>query len=355
MGRKKRTKSQASPDSVSTSQEKRQAILYLPTKMSLDTQHQTFVSPQSQPQSPLSQYPTVPPNPGHHEQLYTPPNNQYMVQSNQISMSPKPATDNFQQFIIDKLEAMDTRLNKLDSIDSQLSNLTKRLSIMDTRVSSVETSITDTNKRLIELEVSRSVDSQSCDEIRSKQKQIDTDIKQERIRSTNMKKEFDQLKLTNKKLTDDIVDLQSRSMRDNLLFFNFDELPTPSARSEENCVAKILDFCINHLNIPDARESIKIDRANRIGIYDNTKKRPILVKFNCFQDKTSIKQCAYTSLKNSHYRVSDQYPKAIQNRRRALIPHLINARDSNKRAVLSYDKLYIDGDLFTGEATPVDK
>ena len=145
---------------------------------------------------------------------------------------------------------------------------------MDRRVSSVETNLTDNNKRLIELEVSRSVDSQTCDEIRSKQKQADTDMKQERTRSTNMNKELDKLKSANKKLTDDIVDLQSRSMRDNLLFFNFDELPTPSARSEENCVAKILDFCTSHLNMPDARESIKIDRAHRIGVYDNAKKTP---------------------------------------------------------------------------------
>ena len=85
------------------------------------------------------------------------------------------------------------------------------------------------------------------------------------------------------------------------------------------------------------------------------KKRPIVAKFNFFQDKTSIKQCAYTELKNSPYRVSDQYPKAIQDRRRALIPHLIKAKENNKKAVLSYDKLYIDGHLFRGETTPVDK
>ena len=106
--------------------------------------------------------------------------------------------------------------------------------------------------------------------------------------------------------------------------------------------------------MPDARETIKIDRAHRIGIYDNTKKRPIVAKFNFFQDKATIKQSAYTALKNSPYRVSDQFPKAIQDRRRALIPHLIKARESNKKAVLSYDKLYIDGRLFRGESSPVD-
>ena len=103
------------------------------------------------------------------------------------------------------------------------------------------------------------------------------------------------------------------------------------------------------LNIPDARHNIKIDRAHRIGLFDITKKRPIVVKFSFSQDKTLIKKCAYSELKDTKYRVSDQYPKAIQDRRKILIPHLIKAREDNKRAVLSYDKLYIDGCLFLGE------
>ena len=351
MGRKKRTKSEASPDSVSATQDKRQALHSLSSKMSEHSQ--SMSSPQSQ--SILPQYPRVPPYPGPslHGQYYTPPHNPYMPHFTQMPASPKPVTssDNFQQFVIDKLEAMDSRLKKLDSIDNQLSSLTQKLTAMDNRVSSVECNITDNNRRLIDREVSRAHDSQTCDEVRAKQTKIDKSIKEEQTRSTQINLEINSLKSVNKKLSDDIIDLQSRSMRDNLLFFNFDECHSPTDRYDEDCASKILDFSESNLNIPDARQSIKIDRAHRIGPYDNSKKRPIVVKFNYFQDKAMVKKCAFSVLKDSQFRVSDQFPKAIQDRRKALIPHLIKAKENNKKAVLSYDKLYIDGRLFRGEAT----
>ena len=193
------------------------------------------------------------------------------------------------------------------------------------------------------------MDSQMCDEIRAKQSKIDSVIKENHTRSTQINHELNTLKEVNSKLAIDVIELQSRSMQDNLLFFNFEECPTASARTEEDCTNNILSFCESTLNIPDARHNIKIDRAHRIGLFDITKKRPILVKFNFSQDKTLIKKCAYSELKDTQYRVSDQYPNAIQDRRKALIPHLIKARGDNKKAVLSYDKLYIDGILFTGE------
>ena len=128
-------------------------------------------------------------------------------------------------------------------------------------------------------------------------------------------------------------------MRDNLLFFNFIEVDTADGRSNEDCTTKILDFCETILQMNDATENIKIDRANRIGRYNSDKKRPIVVKFNYHQDKLSVKRKAYELLKNSTYGVADQFSKVIQDRRRKLVPLMIKVKNEGKRAVLSYDKL----------------
>ena len=180
-------------------------------------------------------------------------------------------------------------------------------------------------------------------------------MREESERLSKMAREHESLKRENASLTSEITDLQARSMRDNLLFFGLDEAGTPDERRAENCAEKILSFCSDMLNIPDAQSTIKVERAHRIGTYQNGKRRPIVVKFNHYPDKLTVKQRAREVFPNpgpnnpteSRYRVGDQFPKAIQERRKQLIPILVKAKNDKKRAFLSYDKLCIEGTMYT--------
>lgn len=125
-------------------------------------------------------------------------------------------------------------------------------------------------------------------------------------------------------------------MRDNLLFFNISEGQTREERTDEDCIANIHQFCESKLGMENSHR-IRIDRAHRLGGYRSDKTRPIVVKFNFFQDKMSVKKQAFEKLKNTNYRVSDQCPKEIQDRRRMLYPAFAQAKGQGKRAVLSYD------------------
>ena len=174
----------------------------------------------------------------------------------------------------------------------------------------------------------------------------------ERVRREGEKKiskvsdNIESLKRRNEELAEEIIDLQGRSMRDNLIFFGFEECRTFDERMNENCIDKILSFCEKELNLENVRNSVKLERAHRIGKFTTAKNRPFVVKFNSYQDKLSVKKRAFDQLKDSQFRVSEQFPKVIQERRKTLIPHLIKAKQEGKKAVLSYDKLYIDNQLF---------
>lgn len=48
-------------------------------------------------------------------------------------------------------------------------------------------------------------------------------------------------------------------------------------------------------------------------------------------------------------RVSEQFPKIIQERRRVLIPAMIKAKNDGKPAYISYDKLFINNKMYTVE------
>ncbi|XP_045198378.2 uncharacterized protein LOC123552704 [Mercenaria mercenaria] len=272
-----------------------------------------------------------------HTQFMTPP--QYQQQLTQSSIP-------VNQAIMEKLEAMDKRLNKLDLIESQISNLTQKMTVMDQRVSSLEGKIYEQNSKLTEIEASRNYDSQLSDEIRKKQYDIDKQLKSGIEANKKVMSEYQTLKKENHRLTEEVIDLQSRSMRDNLLFFNIEEEKTDEARKTENCSNKIYTFCKNDLGMADVQTSVQIDRAHRIGQFTTGKKRPIVVKFNHTPDKIEIKKKVFEKQDSISVKCSDQYPKVIQDRRKRLIPEMIKAREENKTAVLRYDKLYINGSLF---------
>ena len=54
--------------------------------------------------------------------------------------------------------------------------------------------------------------------------------------------ELNQMKLENKNVAEELVDIKTKSMRDNLIFFDFDEESTFDSRKSEDCCAKIKCF-----------------------------------------------------------------------------------------------------------------
>jgi hypothetical protein len=65
-----------------------------------------------------------------------------------------------------------------------------------------------------------------------------------------------ELEESNRRLQETVVDLKARSMRDNLLFFNVNE------DERESTTEKIYEILERNLEIPNARDTIKVDRSH---------------------------------------------------------------------------------------------
>ncbi|MEW8546881.1 MAG: hypothetical protein AB2693_25480, partial [Candidatus Thiodiazotropha sp.] len=203
----------------------------------------------------------------------------------------------------------------------------------------------------------------------------------------------------NQKMKDDVIDLKCRSMRDNLLFFGIPEsasmafdpnlLSTTEAacgvgtqrgatameqsgitvepdnveksadnppainsfakvvQMGENCADKVYEFCEKVLNIPNSKSKIQIDRAHRIGARSPGKIRPIVAKFVLSEHKALVKSAlSKVNLKdppyNGQFKVNDQFPPEVIERRRELIPKLLSERRKGNKATLVRDKLYVN-------------
>ena len=205
-------------------------------------------------------------------------------------------------------------------------------------------------------------------------------------------KENKDLKKKNESLVDDITDLKCRSMRDNLVFIGIPETVTsqptmglmeaaggvgsfdsgtamdssqsqdgqgksqsdpwhPKSYSQvaagEDCNEKVWEFCRSVLNIHNASNRVFIDRAHRLGPFRSDKPRAMIVKFKDTDSKMLVKNAAKElDLKNTPFGVFDQYPPEVQEKRRSLIPKMLEAKAQHKKAVLVRDKLYINNKLY---------
>ena len=189
----------------------------------------------------------------------------------------------------------------------------------------------------------------------------------------NLRQELSAMATSNTKLhaesvvlQENIIDLKCRSMRDNLVFLGISETSRQrhpmnqstdameastssgtgsyaQAAAPEDCVAKIYDFCESVLKIEDAKSKIQIDRAHRMGSSYSGKTRAIVAKFKDTDSKMCIKAALRdVNLRSSGFGVHDQLPQEVQERRKALIPIMVKAREEGKRAFLVRDKLFIN-------------
>jgi len=77
------------------------------------------------------------------------------VQQTQSQLS----TDNFQVYVVEKLNAMDSRLSKLDSIETKISEVSRQIGKIDTRLTPLESVSREISNRLTEVETSRATES----------------------------------------------------------------------------------------------------------------------------------------------------------------------------------------------------
>ena len=274
---------------------------------------QSFASPQlptaqaSQPNNQGSQYCTPAYN--------TPPTYLNLTGNDQFST------------LLSRLDVIDSKLSQLDGIQKSVKSINSRLDKIDTKVTSLES-------KIIDVEKSREFDSSSIDEINHKQKEIETLL--EKVNSLEQ-----QQRNHNEKLEKDVIDLKSRSMRDNLLFFG---IPEVKNETDSDCVQKVLTLIEAKCNIENATTDIKLHRAHRIGGFNMDKMRPIVAKFVYFPDRERVRRSADTLIYPQG--ISQQFPQEVVKTRKRLYPIMKAAREKNQEAHFVLDRLYIDRKLY---------
>lgn len=147
-------------------------------------------------------------------------------------------------------------------------------------------------------------------------KEENASLRAEVNRLNNISTELKQNSLTN---ANNILDLQCRSMRDNIIIHGLAEDQIETYNSTEQ---KVKTFLKTHLKMQD-RDMVNIhfDRVHRIGQKraGSLKHRPIVAKVTNFKSKIAIMERS-RELKGTNLSVTDQFPPEILRRRRILQP-----------------------------------
>ncbi|XP_077411418.1 adenylate kinase 7 isoform X9 [Vanacampus margaritifer] len=120
--------------------------------------------------------------------------------------------------------------------------------------------------------------------------------------------ELETVKKENKMLKETILDVQSRSMQDNLIFLGISE------NTSDNPEVEIKKIMTTSLKIPqETVNNISFHRVHRLGARRGNRPRPIITKFEHFKQKIFVKSKG-RELKGTSFGMNDQFPREINER-----------------------------------------
>ena len=213
-------------------------------------------------------------------------------------------------------------------------------------VNLINTKVTDLETKMASLETRLTANEQSCQFISDANEQNKNELKQAKENILNLQTKCTGLQDTktlqqeHENFDSKLVDLEARSMRDNLMFYGI-----PEGGEHEDCEKLVKGLCEKTLGMLRAHE-LKFDRAHRVGSKSGAKVRPIVAKFHYYEEREYVRKIAFDcseALKVANQGVGAQLPKSIRDAIKPLYPAMKKAKDDGKNVKFVGKKLYIDG------------
>ena len=264
-----------------------------------------------------------------------PPPSQSPTQMTPFNMPPAQASapPSWATELMNDVKQMRISLTKLDQIEKTVNLIHTKVADLETKVKSVETRVdtVETSCKFMEHE----------NEDRKKDiKQAKTDITNLKGQCANLEKNTKSCMEKGAQLQSKVADLESRSMRDNLLFYG-----VPEGGEHENCETLVKNICSDQLQIQESY-GLEFDRVHRIGSPSHNKVRPIVAKFHYFKQRETVRQKSYDRaevLKEANLGVGIQWPQHVRDARKLLYPIMQQEKNKGNTVKMVKDKLYVNG------------
>ena len=211
------------------------------------------------------------------------------------------------------------------SIDITLNEILEKLASMDSKFES-------------KLDALREEMTTAYNKVGAEVQGLREEVEELRSENTSLRAENHDLRQRMDNVDAKLDDLECRSRRNNLLFHG---LPRPPNESPEECEQTVREFLTDSLEMAG---DMQFDRVHRTSDKANA---PVIARCTVYKDKTAIMK-AKSKLrgKDSRVFIGEDFSARVRQIRKQLTPHLKDARNAGKRAVMVFDHLLIDGKRF---------
>ncbi|CAG2186310.1 unnamed protein product [Mytilus edulis] len=307
--------------------------------------YQQYVQPM-QPMQPIPSpgFNQMSPMHGYYNMASQSPGNNMIPQGLPLSQS----TMNIGQDTNDKIDSLAQKVDQMFQKLSTLDKIDEKLKKFESSINNLAKNVGTVNKRIDEIEKGMEFVNTSFEVSKTERENLKSTVDEIQINNGEIVTHLDDIRRNLNHLTERHLDLQTRSMRENLVFSGIPHKDEETIEETENIIK---NFMYTELKM---ETTVDFHRAHRFGKETEfrdkkdgrlIKTRPIVCRFKNFKDREIVRSSA-KELKGTHYGIQEQFPKEINDKRKMLWPYFKQAREDKKKAYLKRDKLFIDGNEF---------
>ena len=246
------------------------------------------------------------------------------------------------EHVQNQMEHQNKRMGNIEEQLTQIHEIKQTLSTTQAHVHKLDQTVSKISSKIEQYDTSILHYSDICDSIVRSSAESNSRLDDVVKRLTHIEFKQSQIHSNQTKNDERLIDLQCRSMRQNLIFTGICE-PELTRGQYENVENTLKRFLITEMQIDI---DIKFDRVHRLGrsSYHQPYPRPIIARFESFKDREYVRAAAPKSLVGKRYGVREQFPPEIEQKRKLLYPIAKRARQNRMNTVrLVRDKLYVNG------------
>ena len=239
------------------------------------------------------------------------------------------------------LRNQNMRITNIEGHINDLTNVKRDMVRVENRVELMNNGMKKTDERMRDYEQSLQVFNDKCEDVMSDSRTTDAAVNSLYDKVEQLEADRQKLNESNQRLNETVIDLQCRSMRDNLIFTGIEE-PDYRVDQQEDTEQVLCEFLKYEMNI---EPNISFHRVHRLGYNQRYTDypRPIVAKFEHFKDRELVRLAAPKTLRGKHYGVREQFPKVVEDKRKLLYPEMKRAKaDKTNKVRLVRDKLFVN-------------
>ncbi|KAK6168722.1 hypothetical protein SNE40_019908 [Patella caerulea] len=243
--------------------------------------------------------------------------------------------------IVQLLTNMDLRMKRLEHVMFKIGNIETLLAGMKGQISEIDSDLKimkekDRDDSLMKI-------SNLCDKVSKKTEEnyariekLSTDVKSINDHSKSVVNQVSTIESEHDKLIQTVVDLQCRSMKNNLIFHGLKE------NTGENTEELLRLLIARELGVD---YHFEFGNVHRFGRHTTGRNRPIVARFIYHKDLEYILSVS-NRLRDKPYGINQQFPAIIEEKRKILYRVMKTYKQKGHKTRMVRDKLFIDGKLY---------